>query len=177
MKDEIFSLDPGSKKTGWALMLAPERLVKAGLLLPDKQTAPSEIRIAAMCRSLWTLLNYHQPKTILVEWTSGKVGKRHGSGGGAGLSVLGAATGALWRECVAWLRWQPPENQLETKLRLIRENEWCRSVSKRDRAAAIAAMFPEYKIENDPGLDISDAIGLNIFYQREQAVRLAESLK
>jgi len=175
--NEIFSLDPGSKKTGWALMRPPEQLVKAGLLLPDKQTAPSEFRIDAMCRSLWTLLNYWQPKTIIIEWTSGKVGKKRHHGGGAGLAVHGAATGALYRECVAWLRWQPPQNQLETTISLIKENEWCRSVSKRDRAAAVAATFREYKPEQDSGGDIADAIGISIFYMREQRVRLAESLK
>lgn len=178
MKEKlIFSLDPGSIRTGWALMKPPEQLVRAGLLLPDKQTAPSEFRIAAMCRSLWTLLNYWQPKTILIEWTSGKVGKRHGSGGGAGLAVHGAATGAIWREVVAWLRRQPPENQINTEVLLIKENIWTRGVSKKERTAAVAAMFPEYNPADDPGLDIADAIGINIFFQRERAVRLVECLK
>ena len=115
MKDLIFSLDPGSKKTGWALMRAPERLIRAGLLLPDKQKNPSELRIAAMCRSLWDLLNHWQPRDIVIEWTSGKVQRRH-KGGGAGLAVHGAATGAIWREVVAWLRYQLPENPSNTKV-------------------------------------------------------------
>jgi len=173
----ILSIDPGSLRTGWALMRKPEQLVKAGLLLPDKQAAPSELRIDAMCRGLWTLLNYWQPKTILIEWTSGKVGKRHGSGGGAGLAVHGAATGALYRECVAWLRWQPPQNQLETKVQVVRENVWTRGVPKKERAAAVAATFREYKPEQDPGGDIADAIGISIFYMREQRVRLARNVK
>jgi len=175
MNDLILSIDPGSLRTGWALMKPPEHLVKAGLLLPNKQTAPSEFRIDAMCRSLWTILNYYQSKIILVEWTSGKVGKRHGSGGGAGLAVHGAATGALWREVVAWIRYRPPQIQLETDIVLIRENEWTRGVPKQDRAFSIAAMFPEYKIEDDPGCDIADAIGLAVWYMREQAVRLVGS--
>jgi len=177
MNDLIFSLDPGSLITGFALMKPPEKLIRAGTLEPDKKTAPSELRIAAMCRSLWDLLNYYQPKTILIEWTSGKVGKRHGRGGGAGLAIHGAATGALWREVLAWLRWQPPENQIATTTRLITENTWTRQVPKADRQAAIAQMFPEYKVEQDPGGDIADACGLAVFYMREQRVRLKECLK
>lgn len=176
MNDIIFSLDPGSLKTGWALMRPPEQLIKAGLLLPDKQKNPSELRIAAMCRSLWELLNHWQPRDIVIEWTSGKVQRRH-KGGGAGLAVHGAATGSLYRECVAWLRWQPPQNQLETNVILVRENDWSRGIPKKERAAAISAIFTQYKPEQDPGGDIADAIGLNVWYQREQAVRLVECLK
>jgi len=172
----IFSLDPSSTRTGWALMKPPEQLIRAGLLLPDKQTAQSEFRIDAMCQSLWQLMNLHQPKTILIEWTSGKVGKRH-KGGGAGLAVHGAATGALWREVLAWLRWQPPENQIDTKVLLVKENDWTRQIPKADRIAAVAAAYREYSPDDDKGGDIADAIGLNVWYQREQAVRLVESLK
>jgi len=176
MSDIILSLDPSSTRSGWALMKPPEQLVRAGLLLPARQTDPSEDRIAEMCKSLWQILNLWQVKTILIEWTSGKTQKRH-KGSGAGLAVHGAATGALWREVLAWLRWQPGENQLKTKVILTRENEWTRGVSKRDRAVAIAAMFPEYKIDNDPGLDIADSIGLAVWYLREQSLKLAECPK
>lgn len=177
MSDIFFSLDPGSLKTGWAVMRPPERLIRAGLLLPDKQTAPSEFRIDAMCRSLWDLLNYWQPGTIVIEWTSGKIGRKRHHGGGAGLGVHGAATGSIWREVVAWLRWQLPKNQLDANIVLIRENDWTRQVPKADRIDAIASAYPEYIAADDKGGDISDAIGLNIFYQRERAVRLAECLK
>lgn len=177
MSDIFFSLDPGSIRTGWALMRPGEKLIRAGLLLPDKKTAPSEFRIAAMCSSLWQLLNLWLPETILLEWTSGKISRRHGAGGGAGMAVLGAATGAIWRECVAWHRWQPIKNQLEIEIILIRENTWTRQVPKADRIDAVASAYPEYKAVDDPGGDIADAIGINVFYQRERAVRLAECLK
>ena len=177
MSEIFFSLDPGSQKTGWAVMRPGEQLIRAGLLLPDKKTAPNETRIGDMCHSLWTLLNYWCPGLIIIEWTSGKVSKRHGCGGGAGLAVHGASCGALWRECIAWLRYQPPKNQIETKIVLIKENDWSRGVNKKDRQIAIADLFPAYRIEQDMGGDIGDAIGLNIFYQRERAVRLAKCLK
>ena len=176
MEDLILSIDPSSTRTGWALMRQPEQLVRAGLLLPVRQTDPSEDRIAEMCKSLWQILNLWQVKTILIEWTSGKTQKRH-KGSGSGLAVHGAATGALWREVLAWLRWQPPENQLKTKVILIRENEWTRGETKKNRAIAIAAMFQEYKIENDPGLDLADAAGLNVFYQRERKTQLIAECK
>ncbi|MBA7621573.1 hypothetical protein ES703_28937 [subsurface metagenome] len=174
MSDLIFSIDPGSIRTGWALMKAPEELIRAGLLLPDRKTDPSESRIGQMCEGLWTLLNFWLPRTILVEWTSGKVGRRHGSGGGAGLAVLGAATGSIWRECVAWVRYQPPQNQLVTNVHLIRENIWTRGVPKADRIDAVVSAYPEYKAADDKGGDIADAISLNIWYQREQLLRAAE---
>lgn len=158
-------------------MRQPEELVRAGLLLPDRQTASSESRIGEMCRGLWDLLNLWLPGTILIEWTSGKIGRKRHHGGGAGLAIHGIVTGALWRECLAWLRWQPPENQIGTKVHLIRENEWTRGVPKRERATAIAAMFTEYKMADDSGLDIADAIGLAVRYLREQKVRLAECLE
>lgn len=177
MNDIVFSLDPGSVRTGWALMKPPEELMQAGLLLPDKQTDPSETRIGDMCHGLWQLLNFYLPGTIVIEWTSGKVGERHGSGGGAGLAVHGAAIGALWRECIAWFRYQPPENQLKTKVILVKENVWTRGVPKKVRVEAIAAMFSEYKIENDKGFDIADAIGLTVWYLRERAVRLVMEIE
>ena len=176
MDDIVFSLDPGSIRSGWALMKPPEQIIKAGLLLPDKQTALSEFRIGAMCHSLWQLLNLWMPKTILLEWTSGKIGKRHGSGGGAGLAIHGAATGALWREVLAWLSWQPPENQIGTNVILVRENDWTRGVPKKERAVAIACMFQEYKPEQDPGGDIADAIGLAAWWMREHRIRLVEAV-
>lgn len=177
MDNLIFSLDPGSIRTGWALMRLPERLVRAGLLLPDKQKSPSEFRIAAMCGGLWQLLDYWQPGVIVVEWTSGKVGRRHGSGGGAGLAIHGAATGALWREIIAWIRNQPLEKQIGTNVILVEENNWTRQVPKVDRIAAIAAKYPVYKQAEDSGGDIADAIGLALWWLREYRLRLAEAAR
>lgn len=176
MSNLIFSLDPGSKKTGWCVMNDRCQLLQAGLIRPDKQSALSEFRIHRICEDLWQLLGEWKPGIILLEWSSGKAQRRH-KGRGAGLAVHGAATGALWRECVAWRRSQPAEQQLEIKIVLIRENNWTNGIPKHDRAVAIADMFPQYKIEKDVGLDIADAIGLNVWYQREQAVRLVECLK
>lgn len=143
----------------------------------DNPKAGSEIRIADMCNGIWSLLNYWLPGVVILEWCTGKVGRRHGTGGGAGLAVYGASCGALWREVCAWLRYQPPEKELITKIILINENTWTRGINKRDRQIAIADLFPGYRIEQDGGADLADAIGLAVFYQREKTVRLAECLK
>ena len=177
MNKIVFAIDPGSKKTGWAVLGAREKLIQAGLLLPDKQSAAPEFRIHRMCEDLRNLLDELQPAVILIEWTSGKVGRKRHSGGGAGLAIHGAATGALWREVLAWRRVLPAEQQLEVKVELILENTWTRQVPKADRIEAISVMFPQYLPEQDSGGDIADAIGLNVWYQREQAVRLAGCLK
>lgn len=176
MNDVVFAIDPGSLRTGWAVLQAPERLVEAGLLLPDKTTAPSEFRINSMCRDLWLLLNEHRPKVILVEWTSGKLNARRHQGSGQGLAVHGAATGALWRECLAWRRSPRAKQQLEVKVILVRENDWTRGVPKQDRIRAVANMFPIYKPTNDGGGDIADAIALSVWYLHERIVRLAECI-
>lgn len=170
-EDLVFSLDPSSTRTGWSIMQAPEQLVRFGLLLPDNPRAASEVRISNMCSGLWDLLNYWQPKTILLEYGSGKVNPRRHHGGGSGLQIHGISIGAIWREILAWLRYQPPEDQIRTKVHPIRENQWARSVRKEDRAVAIAAMFPEYNQADDPGLDVADAIGLAVWFLRENKVR------
>jgi len=172
----IFSIDPGSKKTGWAVMAAREQLIQAGLLLPDKQSTAPEFRIHRMCEDLRNLLDEIQPAVILIEWTSGKVGKKRHGGGGAGLAIHGAATGALWREVLAWRRALPAEQQLAVKVELTLENVWTRGVPKKKRIDAVNVAFPQYDPEKDRGGDIGDAIGLAIWYQREQTVRLVKCL-
>jgi hypothetical protein len=172
----IFAIDPGSIKTGWAVLELPERLIEAGLLLPDKRAAGAEFRIDSICISLWELLDKHRPATILLEWPSGHVGRKRHHGGGAGLSIYGAACGSLWRECVAWRRSLPPEERIEVIIRLILESEWTRGIPKQDRAAVVAATFPEYRPEDDTGMDISDALGLAVWYSRRQMLKLMEAL-
>jgi len=177
MNDLIFSLDPGSKKTGWAVMGARKQLIQAGLLLPDKQSTAPEFRIHRMCEDLRNLLDEVQPAVILIEWTSGKVGKKRHGGQGAGLAIYGISVGSLWREVLAWRRALPAEQQLEVKVELILENTWCRSVTKRKRIDAVSMAFPQYNPEKDRGGDIADAIGLNVWYQRERLLRAAELVR
>lgn len=176
MNDLIFAIDPGSLKTGWAVLNSHEQLLAGGLILPDKIHIDSEFRIASMCRELWRLLDEWQPKILVIEYGSGKINPRRHHGKGSGLQVHGISIGSLWREAIGWKRSMPVEQQLEVKIVLVKENDWTRGVPKRERAVAIAGMFSEYNTADDPSLDLADAIGLAVFYQREQTVRLAECL-
>lgn len=174
MNDVVFAIDPGSLKTGWAVLDGHEQLLAGGLILPDKIHIDSEFRIASMCRDLWDLLDEWQPKVILIEYGSGKINLRRHHGGGSGMQVHGISIGSFWREAVAWQRALPAEQQLETKVILITENRWTRGVRKEERAAAVAAMFPKYNSAKDPGYDVADAVGLACFYQRERLLRASE---
>jgi Holliday junction resolvasome RuvABC endonuclease subunit len=176
-RDIIFSLDPGSIRSGFSVMKPPDQLIEAALLLPDKKAMGSEFRINTMCQDLWQLLDKHQPTIIIVEWTSGKLNQRRHRGSGQGLGVHGAAKGALWREAIAWRRSLPAEQQIGVKVIVVRENDWTNGVPKLNRQAAIAVLFPQYRVEQDSGGDIADAIGLAVWYLKEQLVRLAECIK
>ena len=172
--DLVLALDPGSIQSGWAVLDRGERLIEAGVLKPDKASAASFYRIEGMCNDLVQLLSEWEPGTIVIEWTSGKVGRRRHKGQGAGLAVHGAATGALWQAVEGW-RWSlPAERQNETIILPIPENEWTNSVPKPDRLAGIATVFPQYDIRQDARGDIGDAIGLGLWYLRENRVRQIE---
>ena len=174
MDDLIFTLDPGSLRTGFACLTMEGQLREAGLLLPDKREAASEFRIGAMCGDLRELLEKWGPAVVVIEWTSGKVNTSRHKGAGAGLAVHGAATGALWRECEAWRRSLPAAMQGRTMIELVRENQWARGTPKAARQAAVAQEFPQYNPADDPGMDISDALALDRWWLRERAVRMLE---
>lgn len=177
MNDLVFAVDPGSIRSGWAVLDRHEQLLAGGLLLPDKIHIDSEFRINSMCQDLWQLLDEWRPNAIVIEYGSGKINIRRHHGQGSGMQIHGVSIGALWREAVAWWRALPAEQQLETKVILITENKWTRGVRKEERAAAIAAMFPKYNPAKDPGYDLADAVGLASWYQREHLLRAAELIK
>ncbi len=78
--------------------------------------------------------------------------------------AIGAKAG---RSCLA-------ENPCQVVL--IPENEWTAGRPKMkpsrrgqpSRVDIIAGMFKDYLPEKDPGGDVADAIGLNLYYQRQQ---------
>lgn len=174
MRDDLlFAIDPSSTRTGWALMNRAECLLQAGVLLPDKIRSEPQFRIGSMCDDLRQLLTEFEPSVIIIEITSGKVGRKRHRGSGAGLAVYGMAVGGIWREAEGWLRSLPVNKR--GQIHLVLENTWCRGISKEARAAAVAVMFPQYKVENDPGFDIGDSIALAAWYLREHRMRLAEA--
>lgn len=151
-----------------------ERLIAAGVLVPDKRGVPAADRIGAMKRGLIELLEEFQPQAIVLEWTSGKVAGRHG-GGGAGLAIYGLAVGALWQVCEYWATARGQQGRLPTVAR-VNENDWTQGRPKLgtrkpgqvcvSRVGVIAGLYPEYDRAKDPGGDIADAIGLALWYLR-----------
>jgi len=139
------------------------------VLTGDKTTDPAELRVAAMCRGLRELLDEWQPGTVLIEWSSGHVGRRRHKGAGAGLAVYGIAIGALWQVAMAWSTSGEPRER-QAQVCCLKENLWTNGVPKEDRIAAVAQRFREYRIEDDPGGDIADAIGLGLWWIRGLAI-------
>ena len=169
MNGPAFAIDPGSKKTGWAVLTEREQLVSAGLLTGDKTTDSAELRIRAMCRGLVFLLDEWQPGTVLIEWSSGHVGRRRHQGGGAGLAVYGIAIGALWQTAESWATTGEAESGgPRARVCCIAENLWTNRVPKADRLTAVAQQFPAYRVEDDPGGDVGDAIALGVWWCKEQ---------
>ena len=125
-------------------------------------------RIESMLADLFDLVLELHPQAIVIEDTSGKVSRRHG-GAGAGLAVYGKAVGAVWRTAVD-MSVADARNRIAMGLLaatgeaaavvMVPENEWTGGIGKRRRAMRIAAEFPGYRIEQDPGGDAADAIGL-----------------
>ena len=157
----ILALDPSSVTIGYALMSGPNVLREGGKLNPQKTRLASLIRIEQLAADLVALIKDSKPETIVIEITSGKVAKRHGSGGGAGLGVYGMAVGYFLRTCQERLpaRW----------VVAVEENTWTEGVPKKKRTQAIASIFRNYKPETDVGGDVADAIGLGRWWLQGQA--------
>jgi len=162
----ILALDPSSTRTGYALLDEQEKLLEAGFLSPRKRTDPPAERIAAMVEDLLGLLHTLEPAAVVIEWTTGKVGRRRHHGAGAGLAVYGAALGALWQAACFHAR------QAGGRVELAVENEWTDGRPKAERAAAIARLYPQYQAERDPGGDMADAIGLGGWWIRRHRFKL-----
>jgi hypothetical protein len=174
MSQKFFSLDPGSKQTGWAVLDGQEKLLDAGLLLPSRSRDDAAARLAAMKQDLWNLLDKHLPGAVVIEWTSGKVNRGRHGGAGAGLAIYGVAVGALWQVCEFWVQARLAFHA--ARVVLVPENTWTMGRPKQrqsqrhtlSRVDLIERRFPNYVPEKDPGGDVADAIGLNLWYQRQQ---------
>jgi hypothetical protein len=164
----VIALDPSSRICGYAVLSRRRALVDAGSITPAARGDASWDRIHGMCDDLVTLLDLHEPGTILIEWTKGKVNKKRHGGLGAGLAVYGCGVGAIARECVRWAR-----TRTGVVVVPIFENDWTRGQPKHDRQLAIAAAYPDYAphLAADDGGDIADAIGLADWWLKESLFR------
>ena len=91
----------------------------------------------------------------IIEIPSGKVHLRHG-GGGSGLAAYGFATGAIRQAC---------RDQLGRENVYSPNESWTGSHSKEKRKRVAMKAFPDLKSFKDPGMDISDAIALSIWWK------------
>lgn len=160
----IVSLDPSSTVVGFAVMGFDKRLIEAGPITPAAPSAGSYERIVSLRGQLRTVLESVGPATILIEWTTGKVGKRH-YGNGAGLAVYGCGVGAIATECEHY-----GESRGDCEVVPVLENDWTRGVPKRDRQYAVATEYRAYLIADDPGGDVADAIGLALWWLKRKSL-------
>jgi hypothetical protein len=160
----ILGLDPSSTCIGHGALSVSRQVVEAGIIRPAQRTDPSWDRIMGMYHDLLTLFEQVRPGVILVEWTKGKVGARHG-GLGAGLAVYGCGVGAAGLAAYQWGLSHP-----DCRVEPIHENDWTRGVPKQARQLAIASLYPEYAehLSEDPGGDMADGLGLADWYLRER---------
>jgi len=121
-----------------------------------------------MAADLQELLIEWSPQKIVIEVPSGKVGAKHG-GGGAGLTTYGFAVGAVWQACRNATVW--------ANVHTVDESTWTRRVPKKKRQLLIAAQFPQYGavVDIDKGGDVSDAIGIGLWWLTEEKLTWAVS--
>jgi hypothetical protein len=156
-------IDPSSTCCGYAVFDG-SRLVECGRVTPDRQRDPANVRIQSMARELHNLaveklcppaVSYHVCSEIVIEDTSGKVGARHGAGGGAGLSIYGKAVGYIWGAL------RGSEALATADVVMVPENEWTRGKPKANRLQRVAMLHRGlYDPKKDSGGDAGDAVGL-----------------
>ena len=156
---KIIAIDPGSKVTGYAVF-EDDKLIDAGLLKPQKTRLPNDKRILSICFEVEKLLDEHEPKVVVLEWTTGKVGKNRHKGGGSGLAIYGIAIGAIWM--VARLR-----EGVALPATVLIDESWTCGKPKVKRLAELELTCPAYKRKDDKGGDMGDAILLAQYYLKE----------
>lgn len=159
---KLLCIDPSSTRTGYAVfeLPAPAALLDAGYLTPSPRNIPAIERIFAMQNDLRELIHEVKPRRMVIEITSGHVGRRH-QGHGAGLAVYGMAVGVLLAECRA-----ATVINVNVPVTTVEENDWTLGVPKKRRQVQVAMMFPQYReaMSRDDGADVADAIGLGLWW-------------
>jgi Holliday junction resolvasome RuvABC endonuclease subunit len=153
----LLALDPSSTCTGYAVLSRPGArpavLVDAGRLTPAQPRAKAAERIASMVEQVADLIREHAPTHAVVELPSAHVHRGKRAGGGAGLAIYGMAVGAVWQAVLGRVG----------GVALVDANLWTGRVNKAVRARRIQDMGLGYRMDQDPGLDGADAIGLGLW--------------
>lgn len=188
----MLAIDPASKKTGYAVLesLEPAGLLEAGLLVPSSSkrvcAGSAEAGLAdvaawfaagelAACRRVVELLEdvrglveAVEPGRVVIEVPSGKVGTGARRGASGSLTTYGMAAGAVWACCRALgtggLKPGPPGYGVVP----VTERMWTKDAgSKAERAALAASVYRgRYRVADDGGQDVADAIGLGRWWLR-----------
>ena len=159
---KIVSIDPGSIIAGYAVM-ENGALIDAGLIKPQKQNNPSDMRIAVICTEIDALIKAEEPDIVVLEWTTGKVGKNRHKGGGSGLAIYGIAIGAIW---------QTIRQIMNTRNIVLIDESWTRGIKKKDRLADLELSCSAYDRSKDAATgDMGDAICLAQYYLQERKLK------
>lgn len=185
----ILGLDPASHHTGYALVdrsrdpLHP-RLVEAGILkgserrvevadpvlsqLMNSHGMNATRRIDSICAEVIRLVTQYLPAVIVIEIPSGLAGAGSKSGASSSLSVYGLAVGSVLKTVQNVVLTEVTTNAVYGYAPVIvpvTERLWTRFRKSKSAGQLMArAMYPAYRIEDDEGADISDAIHLTRWF-------------
>ena len=168
MPEKLLAFDPSSSCTGWALGLRDERdlqVCQADMLKP-----PGRVRgwhkVRWMAGAARTVIAQCKPDQIIIEVPSGKI---HRGMKGSGLSIYGAAVGAIDSECTRAAFTVP-----------VTPLDWARHFPKARRPVKAVMLWPGYAAiaSKDRGKDIADAVCLLDYFAmmlaREDMMRLVK---
>lgn len=159
----ILALDPSSTCLGFAVAESgtsdPVRMIEFGRITPDKPRTTVYGRTISIIRQLADC-DFERPDYTVIEIPALRP-PRHARGQArTGQALYGMAVGLI----VAHVEAHPLRYGAMV---LVAADEWTHT-AKAKRAAAIAALYPEYRAAADPGMDIADAIGLAAWYVESQ---------
>lgn len=170
----FLALDPSSTCTGWAIFshsndFGKWQLIQLGRLAPPAHR-PAWDRIKAQADELTTILTRHCPDLAVIEVASNLVhsaarARKQSRFSLGGLMTLAHGQGVLIGTIQGGhLPWIP-----------IKETEWTAGIPKTARATRTAKLVPQYaawlKTNNDPGLDVADAVGLGDWFAQTQRIK------
>ena len=161
----LLALDPSTRCTGYAVLAhvgAGTALLDAGRLLPAKLAKPPLERMADMCDEISAIFREHEPITAAVIETAPGSPFLRRRRGHTNLLTYATGVGMMLREVQVRLGRGATFN--------VSAGTWARK-SKAHRQRVVAMSFPAYDAAADPGMDVSDAIALGLWFIAEQAAQ------
>lgn len=166
---KLLSIDPSSTRTGLAgfddFGGDPELVLTDAITPIDVEPWPRVCKIADWVRNH---IEGFWPDRVIVELGKKVHGNKRWQTYGAGMSVYGMAVGAVL--------WEVHKIKGVGRYEIVDANEWTRrghrQISKTKRNAELELIYPnQYRVKQDPGGDIGDAISMGLWWLEEQRVR------